>query len=330
MPLDIVEVVRDMDRLARATWDRVMIGDIAGLKFREDSITDELLFALMRKHPQLAVRRLNQSEEKTAGADWEWWIGSWSLGWFRLKIQAKRVHGKKYRELDHRGDIDAGHEFQYQTLIAGCQGESTYPFHVFFNGWAQDRFRESFVSDHVHRCGPLDQELWGCAVMSSYSVVDLHLGSRGTEWTERSFVPRYMPASLPWSRLFNLACTNAVADNLKAYRAHYAAMSSEQILDDLRMAAILLDGAGRGEISGVDGSGALNWARQTLTSTPLITRLPGYAHKTLAAHRYFLETGDFAEGNPNFLIGPEDALTGRLPDVVLLLDLDLDEIDRPG
>ncbi|AUM19282.1 hypothetical protein QM787_25495 [Rhodococcus ruber] len=95
------------------------------------------------------------------------------------------------------------------------------------------------------------------------------------------------------------------------------------------MAAILLDRVGRGEISRVDDSGALKWAHQTLTSTPLITRLPSYAHKTRAARRYFLETGDFAEGNPNLLIGPEDAVTGRLPDVLLLLDLDLDEIDRP-
>lgn len=320
MSLDILELVRDMDRLSKATWERVMIGDFAGLKFREDSITDELLFTLMRKHPQLAVRRLNQNEEKKAGADWEWWIGSQRLGWFRLKIQAKRVHGTKYKELDHRGDVEVGHEFQYQTLIAGCQEESTYPFHVFFNGWPPNRFVESFRSDHERRCGPLDQELWGCAVMSSHCVMDLHLGSRGAQWSQRSSVPRYMPASLPWSRLFTMACTNAVAANPKSLRTH--ASSPEQIFSSLRMTAILLDGLGRSEIAQTHDSEARDWAFSTLTSTPLITELPGYARKTLAAHSYFLETGEFFERNPRFLIGYDDASAGVMPDVVMLLDLD--------
>jgi hypothetical protein len=324
MPLDVLKLVRDMDSLSRATWERVMIGDFAGLKFREDSITDELLFTLMQRHPQLAVRRLNQSEEYKAGADWEWWIGSGRFGWFRLKIQAKRVHGKKYEELDHRGNVEAGHEFQYQTLIAGCRENSTYPFHVFFNGWPQDRFIETFVSDHTDPCGPLDQELWGCAVMSSHSVVDLHLGSRGAEWSKRSSVPRYMPASLPWSRLFTWACTNAIANYPDGFRAH--ARTPEQIFRSLHMAVILLDGLGRGEVSHALDPRARDWASNTLLRTPLITELPAYASKTLAAHSYFLEASDFTEENPNFLIGPDDAPPEGMPDVLLLLDVE--GIDR--
>ena len=107
-----------MDRLSRETWRRVMVGDASGIKFREDSITDQNLFELMESHPQLAVRRFTQNREKKVGADWEWWIGSDRLGWFRLRIQAKRVHEASYKELDHPGAEDG--DYQYQTLIQGC------------------------------------------------------------------------------------------------------------------------------------------------------------------------------------------------------------------
>lgn len=58
MPLELRSLARGMDRMSIETWDRIKLGDLAKLKFREDSITEELLFSLMRAHPQLAVKRL--------------------------------------------------------------------------------------------------------------------------------------------------------------------------------------------------------------------------------------------------------------------------------
>lgn len=317
MPLNLAQLTQDMDSLSRSTWDRVMIGDIARLKFREDSITDEILFTLMKRHPQLAVKRFSQNEEKTSGADWEWWVGSQGLGWFRLRIQAKRVHDKSYRELDHRGDTDAGHEFQYQTLIAGCNKDATYPFHIFFNGWPQARFIESFKSDHDRRCGPLDQDLWGCAAISSHTVKELHLGSRSADWSKRRSVPRYMPDSLPWSRLFTTACTNAAARNPILPNA-----SPEQIFRHMHLSTVLVDGAARGEFSIEEP----DWQQvvDNLDSTSLITELPSYAWKAQAAQREFLNSDNYIEENHNFIVGPDDDPYGELPDAVLILDVEID------
>lgn len=321
MPLNLAELIRDMDSASRATWNRVMLGDIAALKFREDSITEEILFNLMQRHPQLTVRRFNQHEEKKSGADWEWWVGSGNLGWFRLRIQAKRVHKAAYKELDHRGDIEAGHEFQYQTLIASCHEEATYPFHVFYNGWPENRFNETFESDHETRCGPLDQELWGCAAMSSHTVENLHLGSKDVHWARRSYVPRYMPGSLPWSRLFTSACTNFM--DRRPRSVALAGASPHAIFQHMHAAAFVADRIARDEVS-ADRPDLQNWVVGQLDQVRLHTELPSYAWKAQAAQQHFRSGDGYMEENPNFRVGPEDDPLGEQPAVVLVLDVEVD------
>ncbi|QDP08275.1 hypothetical protein FNU77_00345 (plasmid) [Prescottella equi] len=321
MPLNLLSLIRDMDRLSAETWDRIKIGDLANLKFREDSITDELLFTLMRKHPQLAVKRFNQYEEKSTGADWEWWIGSRSFGWFRLRIQAKRVHGKKYKQLDHRGDIDAGHEFQYQTLIADCQDDdATYPFHVFFNGWPETRFSESFKSDHEDRCGKLAQELWGCAAVSSYAVHDLHFNSKKTRWARRADVPRYMPVSLPWSRLFTLACKNM--SDIHTAELGIGKLSPRETFTHMHSATLVAEKATR---EGIFGDSTEMWqdALRNHLLTDFILELPDYARETQDAWRFFASR-DYFEDNQSFPPRSGEFLYRTLPDTVLVLDLESD------
>lgn len=118
-----------MDRLSRRTWQRIEVGDSTGLKFREDSITDQNLLDLKLAHPRLTVHKFTQSTEKAFGADWEWWLGGddQNLGWICLRIQAKRVHDTAYKQLDHEGRKEG--EYQYETLIDRCGNEryATYP-----------------------------------------------------------------------------------------------------------------------------------------------------------------------------------------------------------
>ncbi|NKT45948.1 hypothetical protein GS676_24670 [Rhodococcus hoagii] len=268
--------------------------------------------------PQLSVKRFNQSEEKSTGADWEWWVGSQNLGWFRLRIQAKRVHEKKYTQLDHRGDIEAGHEFQYQTLIADCQDNATYPFHVFFNGWPETRFAESFKSDHEDKCGKLDQKLWGCAAVSSHVVADLHLGSWRGEWPRRSDVPRYMPASLPWSRLFTPACTivtGGTGFKLENRPPHF-------IFRYMHRATLAAEIASRKRLSTM--SPEVQQAAQVAhDATTFIPELPDYAQETQLVRRFF-GSADYFEDDEGFWPRSNEVRYRSLPDTVLVLDLESD------
>ncbi|MEU1525528.1 DUF6615 family protein [Nocardia rhamnosiphila] len=330
MPLNVVKLIQDMDRLSKATWERVLIGDVSGLKFREDSLTDENLFSLMRNHPQLSVRRFNQNAEKESGADWEWYVGMDSIGWFRLRIQAKRIHGASYRELDHPGRLVG--EYQYQTLISGCESETaTYPFHVFYNGWSCDRFHATkFTSDHTDSCGPLDQELWGCAALSSHAVQRIHLGSMQTgEWSKRLHASRYIPELMPWSRLFTLFCANAFSLQAESW---VSGKSSSEIFQHMHHAVILSDLIGRGQIPDGDGPRSRNRAIYDAVAsqsrdTELIAELPRYAALTRLAHSYFRNAGsDYVEDNPNFEMQPWDAPPDGYPRMVAVLDLS-DELD---
>lgn len=330
MVLNLAALISDMDALSRMTWRRVLVGDASGLKMREDSITDHNLFELMESHPELSVRRFNQNAEKKVGADWEWWIGSTRLGWFRLRIQAKRVHDASYRELDHPGAIEG--DYQYQTLIDECtKGDATYPFHVFYNGWRENRFLEKFESDHYFNscgCGGSRQDLWGCGVMSSRIVMDLHLGSSAADWRKRSYVPRYMPEMLPWSRLFTFVCPS-VSHHLKM---RLNKSTPDAIFREMHKGVFVADSFSRGELSErfPDGQGIKEYIDEGLSGVELFRELPDYANKARLARRSFLADGmSYVEDNPNLRPAVHDDPHSDQPGIVSVLDLELDpdEVD---
>ncbi|MGE2767134.1 DUF6615 family protein [Rhodococcus sp. 1.20] len=326
MLLDLYKLHRDMDEMSVQTWRRVLVGDAAGLKFREDSITDQNLFELMERHPQLSVKRFTQNKEKEVGADWEWWIGSNNLGWFRLRIQAKRVHRASYAELDHLGFEDG--EYQYETLIRESSNcDATYPFHVFYNGWRDGRFKVSFDSDHADRCGKLDQSLWGCSVMSSHAVKKLHLGTSGSDqWRKRSSVPRYIPELLPWSRLFTGACTNY----LKKYVGPgLSGFDPAEMFRSMHRIALIADRKARGEMI---SQGILSGPRHRdyindMDQIPIISHLLPYAESARSARRTFMN--NFVNYNDNYQYADDSDFLfyeGR-PNVVAVLEVESDLID---
>jgi hypothetical protein len=108
--------------------------------------------------------------------------------------------------LDHPGREDG--DFQYNTLINSCDSSKTeYPFHVFSNGWPDASLRteadrainKSIRLHDLAQIAASDREVWGCSVTSTYIVKRLHTSSNRKK---RSYVPRYLEASVPWSELF--------------------------------------------------------------------------------------------------------------------------------
>lgn len=240
-----------MDRLASETWRKVEFGDQSGIKFREDSLTEHNLLQLRMVHPQLKVRRFNQSQEKTVGADWEWWVGSPTERWYCLRIQAKRAHGSAYKYLDHPG-VKLG-SYQYETLIDSCKRTSgMYPFHVFYNGLDWRREGSSGLAKIDAMMGSpywptqasrQNHELFGCSALSSHAVHALHNpGGR-----DRSLVNRYLKVSMPWSQLFQSSGRGSGRSLVDVFHAnaYEATVRAVAYSGDDELRAEMLDFGGR-------------------------------------------------------------------------------------
>lgn len=198
-----LEIRREMDATARAAWSAIADGDAFGLRLREDTVTEGALLKLVRRSTIPVLQKFNQTEEKSSGGDWAWFVGSRRHGWISFRLQAKRMDRLRYRQLGHRGQLPG--ERQYDTLLRDSAAASvpTFPFHVFFNGWAPGWPKDigwnacpngaSFPNCVHHEMSDM-----GCSLLPATAVRDLH---RSTG-RKRSHVSTYLPTSVPWSWLF--------------------------------------------------------------------------------------------------------------------------------
>lgn len=190
-------IVTVMEQIAHRTWTDIVDGDLRGLRLTEDSISEYNLLEMDRRVPDLHVKRFNRHEESKNGADWEWWIGE-GPSWMCLRIQAKRVDGRTYRQLDHHGVRDG--DFQYDTLIREAQIPGIHPLYVFFNGfddwptgapWNGCPAGVTVLGDCAH--GP--ESRFGCAVAQARTIKWLHAGGG----PRRNDAEPYLAHSRPWS-----------------------------------------------------------------------------------------------------------------------------------
>lgn len=271
--IDLKALVADLDLLADETWVRIVEGDQRGLRVREDTVTDMNLLDLDIRHTGLHVHRYTQNAESISGADWEWWIGHGGE-WLCLRIQAKRVDGMTYRQLDHPGE--RADEYQYDTLIRRSQtdGPHIHPIYVFYNGWRQGWPRSTKwnacpngITDPT-KCkhGPISR--YGCMVVHADIVKLLH--ERGGP--ERRLASRFLAKGAPWSDLFRPRSTRQGREWLTELtrRLVYARKSADMSALRSKTLPSWLDDEGE--------------AREVLTD-----RLPEYARRVLIAGHARLE-----------------------------------------
>jgi hypothetical protein len=67
--------------LANRVWTDLRDASHAGLIRDEETITNDLLLALWRRHPhEIIIRQLKRYQESFEGADWEWWFTDGAIG----------------------------------------------------------------------------------------------------------------------------------------------------------------------------------------------------------------------------------------------------------
>lgn len=90
--------------VGKTTWVTLENAYKLNLSFGETTISDSILLYLMQSNnPKIKILQTKQNEESKKGTDWEWWIGSPSMGWLRYAVQAKKYNTRKcaYSSLNH-------------------------------------------------------------------------------------------------------------------------------------------------------------------------------------------------------------------------------------
>ena len=159
-----IETIR---RLARRSWKDLRHSEQLDLSLSEESITDYLVLALVRKHGDLiAVQKYTKQEQgSTTGADWEWWFGGKS-GWMGLRVQAKKLRDGRYSHLEHK--VKGTRKKRYNLLISNAVKFDLYPIYCFYNYWPDRSIRLGLPKPHLGQ-----RPLQGWSVADAYAVKKL-------------------------------------------------------------------------------------------------------------------------------------------------------------
>ncbi|MDG6106108.1 hypothetical protein Daura_06545 [Dactylosporangium aurantiacum] len=204
---NVTTVADTLDDLAAQTWHKITVGPLRGLTFGEESITDHNLFELDRLAPEVEVYKFDKSEEPTNGADFEWWIGSSSIGWLGIRFQAKKLDDGSYAQLGHR----VRGQRQYHLLLEQARQDNVWAFYCFYNGWdgpwpdgvpnitCPRNLTPTWDQAGTSPCTHAALQDFGCAIAPAAAVASRHAGEPRKG---RLAMEEYLQFSRPWSHLF--------------------------------------------------------------------------------------------------------------------------------
>ena len=197
MPTPLKTALED---LATETWQRLQ--DIKAflhrpepfnmVRFGETTITDLAMMDLCRRGLSRSIFiQTPPDKERVHGTDFEWWIGSNALGWFRLAVQAKKLDMKRgrYLGLGYR----VGGKPQIQVLQDYADDKKATPLYCLYN-----YSRMADPEKHWHCCQrPFRPEELGCSIAPASRVSDaIHTrGKRSLEFIHEC------DQTLPWQCL---------------------------------------------------------------------------------------------------------------------------------
>lgn len=117
--------------LSIRTFDRLTLARTGGWELREETVTEDLLLALM-EHPAAETRVFKSSigDENRLGLDWLWSIQT-AGHWLTMWVQAKKGTGTAFVRYD--GLKGAANELQSIRLLINAHNQNAIPVYAFFN-----------------------------------------------------------------------------------------------------------------------------------------------------------------------------------------------------
>lgn len=191
------------------------------LRFREDSITDYLLWKLYTTTGPFRIHKVRPSLEAKNGADFEVWARATADAWLGLRFQAKRIHRASYKELKHISRNTRQHHvtarWQHDDLLQSSYADNMLALYVFYNEWEHDQFGLGSwpinPSEHLLLCTQQlvteDPRAFGCGIMAATDVRNVFLGDPAGR--KVMHLPKFFPLQLPWHYLWKLWTSSAPA-----------------------------------------------------------------------------------------------------------------------
>ena len=167
-------------------------GILGPVRFGEETITDLLMMELYIQGATLAFfKQTSKPDESISGTDFELWLGSERLGWFRFAIQAKKLNLRtdRYASLTQSN----ANGLQIDLLEKYAQRKRAAPLYCLYN-----HTDSANALHHWHCCtGPVNLKELGCTVTPSSNIhkaID--------QWNGKNFTRIHSRENtLPWKCL---------------------------------------------------------------------------------------------------------------------------------
>ncbi len=167
-------------------------GVLGPVRFGEETITDLLMMDLYVQGSTLALfQQTSKPEEAMWGTDFELWLGSDPLGWFRFAIQAKKLDLRSGRYASLTQSNVNGKQIDLLERYAGRKRAA--PLYCLYN-----HTDDANELNHWHCCtGPANLKDLGCSVTPS-SNIRKAIG----QWKGKNFKSIHQRKNtLPWKCL---------------------------------------------------------------------------------------------------------------------------------
>lgn len=185
---------------SKDTWRRLSFvkdsfqnrGALGSMRFGEETITDLLMMDLFLKGSTVILfKQTPRPAEAKSGTDFELWLGTDQLGWYRYAIQAKKLDLRTERYLSLTQKNSNG--LQINLLERFAHANRATPLYCLYN--YTDKVEES---QHWHCCNAysnsIDERELGCSVTPS-SIIRKAIAIHGAK--NFNFIHR-MKETLPW------------------------------------------------------------------------------------------------------------------------------------
>ena len=170
------ELGRMFESQSKYTWERLNYahrslmdpGQSGQVQFGEETITNVFLMDLYVRGSTVALfEQTSKPKESKSGTDFELWVGSQRLGWFRFAVQAKKLDLKtmRYPDLNHPNSNGR----QPKLLERYAMTNGACPVYCLYN------FTEDVDQDqHWHCCDDTkdDTTELGCSVTTLSNIKD--------------------------------------------------------------------------------------------------------------------------------------------------------------
>ncbi|MCY4528820.1 MAG: hypothetical protein OXD46_07335 [Chloroflexi bacterium] len=153
------------------------------MQFGEETITNLFMMDLYVQGSTVVLfEQTSKKKESRSGTDFELWVGSQRLGWFRFAVQAKKLNLRtgRYDDLNHKNSIGR----QPKLLEQYAMSNMACPVYCLYNFTERvDR------NDHWHCCDDTKNDLTelGCSMTSLWTIQQAITTPRGKNfrWIHR-------------------------------------------------------------------------------------------------------------------------------------------------